>query len=671
MIINNIVIENVGLLGGRQEFNLVPRVKYNNTRPIIIFGGNNGAGKTTLFDAILLCLYGQGMFPAISQAKYNQYLKKKIHYSKNLIVQPSCASIEIELEYVKVGQKHTFQISRSWCVRNNKIFESLDVKKDGVELDDIEKDSWQDFIKELIPSGLAQLFFFDGEKIQKIMSNSGNLELKSSIKSLIGLDLVERLKSDLKLYKNSLLKEEGRIDLKVELEAFEKNQQEIEIEIQKRRQRLANLENKVLRKREQLVSYENKMAAQGGGFAQKRTELIEERKTIEKEIEIINEKLRELAAGLLPVTIAKTLAINLKKQIHKEQERHSIELASSIIQERTHTVLKKLDSDLFWSELDSIKDTRIEQIRNNMKDTILATFDLLSIEDDGKIIFGFSRKQSENILYDIERGTKEISKRLEKLNRDLEQNHRRLQLVINNIQKAPEDSLIQPMFTKLGQLNQDLGAIETEVRSIEDNISSLQIQLNEASRNISKIEDKLSETTKKRNKIELINKSEEIITEYQKLLEATKISHLQDEFTSLFNQLHRKKDLISRVSIDLHSFDVSLYDERNKQVHKDMLSAGETEIYSIAMLWSLARLSGRNLPFIIDTPLGRLDSEHKKNLIEHFFPQASHQVIIFSTDSEFDKEYYKQLSPFISHAYHLSYDREKGQTTSSEGYFWK
>ena len=59
----------------------------------------------------------------------------------------------------------------------------------------------KDFLLELIPPGLTQLFFFDGEKIQRLAEEeSESEELASSIKSLLGLDIVERLQSDLKIY---------------------------------------------------------------------------------------------------------------------------------------------------------------------------------------------------------------------------------------------------------------------------------------------------------------------------------------------------------------------------------------------------------------------------------------------------------------------------------------
>jgi DNA sulfur modification protein DndD len=104
---------------------------------------------------------------------------------------------------------------------------------------------------------------------------------------------------------------------------------------------------------------------------------------------------------------------------------------------------------------------------------------------------------------------------------------------------------------------------------------------------------------------------------------------------------------------------------------KAELSSGEKQIYAIAMLWGLARTSGRPLPVIIDTPLGRLDSEHRANLCQNYFPNASHQVILLSTDTEVDRPLFDNLRDHISHAYSLNYDPADACTRVTEGYFWK
>ena len=87
--------------------------------------------------------------------------------------------------------------------------------------------------------------------------------------------------------------------------------------------------------------------------------------------------------------------------------------------------------------------------------------------------------------------------------------------------------------------------------------------------------------------------------------------------------------------------------------------------------WGLARASTRPLPSIIDTPMARLDATHRNHLVERYFPNASHQVIILSTDTEVDQDYYETLSPHLSHAYHLDYNEKKQFTEATEGYFWE
>jgi len=89
------------------------------------------------------------------------------------------------------------------------------------------------------------------------------------------------------------------------------------------------------------------------------------------------------------------------------------------------------------------------------------------------------------------------------------------------------------------------------------------------------------------------------------------------------------------------------------------------------MLWGLAQASARPLPAVIDTPMARLDSAHRQNLVERYFPHASHQVVVLSTDTEVDRHYYEFIQPFMARAYHLDYDEAAKATHAREGYFWK
>ena len=132
-----------------------------------------------------------------------------------------------------------------------------------------------------------------------------------------------------------------------------------------------------------------------------------------------------------------------------------------------------------------------------------------------------------------------------------------------------------------------------------------------------------------------------------------------------------KYEVDIRKDLNNDDFSLEIYRKDGVVLPKEQLSSAEKQIYAIAMLTALARVSGRPLPFIIDTPLARLDSQHRRNLVENFFPKVSHQVVIFSTNTEIDKEYFELLEPSVARAYLLSYDERTESSSEYDGYFWK
>jgi DNA sulfur modification protein DndD len=74
---------------------------------------------------------------------------------------------------------------------------------------------------------------------------------------------------------------------------------------------------------------------------------------------------------------------------------------------------------------------------------------------------------------------------------------------------------------------------------------------------------------------------------------------------------------------------------------------------------------------VIDTPLGRLDGSHRENLLDRYFPYASHQVILLSTDTEIDEEAYERLRRHVGRSYRLEFDPATNATTVQRGYFWE
>ena len=98
------------------------------------------------------------------------------------------------------------------------------------------------------------------------------------------------------------------------------------------------------------------------------------------------------------------------------------------------------------------------------------------------------------------------------------------------------------------------------------------------------------------------------------------------------------------------SLDLKYLNDKEEEIPKERLSAGEKQLMVVSLLWALAICSNRKLPVIIDTPLSRLDSKHRMALIKTYFPNASDQTIVLSTDSEIYGKYYKALKKNVGNS---------------------
>jgi DNA sulfur modification protein DndD len=160
-----------------------------------------------------------------------------------------------------------------------------------------------------------------------------------------------------------------------------------------------------------------------------------------------------------------------------------------------------------------------------------------------------------------------------------------------------------------------------------------------------------------------------IVEEYTTELQKRKAGILGEIITVCYKQLANKKNLIQRIVMDPRTLDITYLDDNDVEVSKNSLSAGEKQLMVIAILWALAICSKKRLPVIIDTPLSRLDSMHRTSLVTTYFPQASDQTIILSTDSEIDHNYYELMKDFVGDEFTLIYSEETRSTTILKGYF--
>lgn len=669
MIFTKIEVENYGVFAGKHSFDLSPEKLPNLEKPIILFGGKNGSGKTTLFEAVRLCLYGNNFQGRrTTNPTYHKYLRQRIHRSSG-DSQTTTASVSVEFNYAQAGRVDRYLAKRSWICNEEQTQESLKVYQNGTLLRDISEEQWQDFLMELIPLGVSKLFFFDGEQIQDLAEEEAdNRYLISSLSSLLGLELVERLQTDLRIYLARKAKEKGK-HVAMELTAYENRQKAVEDQLDSVLQKKAQVQSQIDRIRSEIEQQEHQIAKEGGGFASKREEQKALRNKLENGIETTKEGIRNLSSNLLPFALIPDLCTSLRSRLQDEEKGEQQKAAEAILDSLLEDAMKEMRSEHFWEGFGLPEQTG-DELANRIRE-ILRRKLRLSRDSTTSIVHHLSPDERGKLLDWIEKALNEVPTSLRQLTTRLEKLVRQRQEVDASLFRAPQDDVLNPLIQKLSNLHTELGTLQENHRSLDEDLRKAQYKLEQVKRQIEKSLETKTQLTKLSERMMLAKNVHTVLGKYIDRLRRAKLTSLSDALLQSFNRLSNKEHFIERVDIDATDFSVTLRGKSGRAIPKGQLAAGEKQIYAVAMLWALARTSGRPLPFIIDTPLGRLDAQHRENMVKHFFLHASHQVIVFSTDTEIDQEYFEELQPYVARAYHLVFDDKTGMTKTSVGYFWE
>lgn len=669
MIIHKLILNNFGLFRGQQTLLLTP----NGTGSVILIGGMNGTGKTTLLEAVRLCLYGRRVLGnQVSQNEYHDYLLKMIHRNPHSAVPPDYASVSLEFEYARGGARTLYRVERSWKQRgatHHKVSEKLTFHENACPHPGIEERHWQNYIDELIPMGVSQFFFFDGEDVQKLADDSTHNEsLAASIKALLGLNLVERLQSDLRIYSNRLIRQASPEPVQEEIDAAESEVAVLTEDCEKAKAEKASLRARIETLSEKIARQEVRIAAEGGGYAKERANLKHQREQRQTEIEKLENDIREMCNGMLPFTLAPRLLERLRLRLIKEMALDEWEAKNQALAEQNTVVLDKVTSEDFWMDL-PLKASQIAAVCDKIAPLLKGRLERPEHLQGFKKIRDRSLSERSQLLKWIDACLNKVPQQFRKLGDALAESQVELRQVERALQRVPSDELLKPLLEKLSELNQGLGRLQKQEQDADKSVRSLTHQLAEAERKLKKLYHAQQLGREHLQNQERVAAVQSVLSTYTTQLTETKILALGTAIVEGFNQLSHKSDRIKRVEIHPRTFAVTLYDTQRRPIAKEELSAGEKQIYTTALLWGLAKTAGKPLPMILDTPLGRLDSDHRRLLIERYFPNVSHQVVLLSTDTEVDEHLHERLEPHVSHTFHLVYQQMEACTTVEKGYF--
>ena len=611
-----------------------------------------------------LCLYGKAAFGrAISAADYQEYLLGRIHRPAVGGLAPDGASVLLEFELTTSGTTDVYKVQRSWRRRSEAgttVMEQVLILKNDDPLDEVEADYWQEFIQGLIPLGLSQLFFFDGEQIQALANEETDTRaLGDAVKALLGLEIVERLRADLAIYTSR----EVRKASQQQASQLDRAGADFEValrELETMRAAREEVGHRAAELRREIERVEQALMAAGRGFYDDREKRQRKRAELEAASGLIEKRLAELAEAELPFALCPELCHALRDQLQQEAMLDSWTASRDHIRTFAEDLMNRAKGAGKASA--SVK----ELVAAALEDAARPPAKLADVHH----IHGLSANARSQIETWLNAATNKVPAEIKALNRDLERVQRRLQQTQRALAQVPEQDALKPLMDQLFGLQHQLADLTVQDADLDATIAEKQRLAAQAERAVERAEGQLRDAEVQERRLAYAARAQEALRAFQERLTTAKLRRLEAEFVGTFNYLSRKL-VASRASIRPDDFRVELFDSAGSPLPKAQFSAGEKQIYAIAMLWSLAKISGRQLPVVIDTPLGRLDSVHRDRLLDRYFPEAAHQVVVLSTDTEIDQSYASLLRPHVARSYHLRHERGDQMTCVEEGYFWK
>lgn len=634
-------------------------------RCIYLIGGMNGAGKTSIMEAINFCLYGAK--PDDIFRNINRREKAKNN-----------ASVSFEL-VVEMDDLSELIVKRSWSAgavddpKPRDLTERLVVVRDGKRVSVQNKEIWQDYIRAAIPPGITQFFFFDGEKIQEIAADDhSEVRLKSSLEAALGIQYINRLASDI-LY---IKQEERKGFVEISDEDLEFKQSELKRE----RSKLTRKNQERNATAAELTDFKTQFAEAKKRFesafnvAPESREVMreQEKKRIQASTRLaqVENEIRTLCEKALPFSLAGQMFDDIRRQIDLEREsasgeaikQHAGELAKRIVRvvEEPEPIYKEKLSDERMAELER----RIYRLlkEGDSRANVAKVLDL-SDRDAARVLNKIEVLEHSDIF--LLQPLLDEAKQLEGQIRQLETVTQGTSLTESERELFEQlQSEMESCSTQIGRKTEQLRLIEEDILALEKRTADIEVE-------IEKLYEKHNVSKEKADFISECDSIAGVLNQFVVRLRKNKVHLLQERTFEMYRLLSSRSGLIKDIVIDDKTYEIRITDRNGHEIRKSGLSAGEKEVFAVSLLWGLAQTSELKLPIIIDTPLSRLDSTHRDNIVNNYFPNAGEQVIILSTDTEIDNNYYRSLKTHLSGAGSLEFDQRQELTTFRPGYFWE
>lgn len=676
MKIKKITLFNVGPYAGVNEFDIDCSNKDKN---IVLVGGKNGAGKTTFFTSLRTCLYGH---KAYGYENTNQHYFDEIYKLMNDIEKSkpiAIARVSLNLLFDDGMDNNEYQIVREWKLSNKKMTEDYHIYLNNKELIGDELVDFENYLLHIIPPNLFKFYFFDGEKIGEffLQSNQDN-SFKNAFLTMTGYDNIELL---IKNFRRNISNKTKKGSIASSYFSLQDELLGLESDLNAKKNKYKELNDKKITAEDDIVKLE-KDYSKNGGLNLDQWQAINIALALEERKREEYHKIRkDFANSEIPYIILADKMKELKKQIDIEEK-----LA------KKYAILEYINNDIMQEILSKELDlSSINRITNLIWKHIN---DKISVPSEEKIILGLSRQEKSEVLVQIEKHLNFDKNIVFNSSQMIKQSITTSQKLRKQLEKSNVDKYEEFIETKKDLLNVKAN-IETSMKNMEVEIFKLQNIFEAKQIEFKKIKKEYEDELKALSVNDIASRSLLALTDISEQLLRTQIDKVESNFKKIFSKIINKKDFIDGIYIDEK---LNIFPYKNVRIQKDKIKAllkisknieeyvgkrglevindkiddendyidipneitspfsqGEKQVYIMSIYFALMQISRVDVPFVIDTPFARIDTEHRNKIVNNFFMKLKGQIFILSTDEEINNDYMKNIKPRISNQYLLQY----------------
>ena len=694
------IFKNIDINNFRQYFsNNSLDLSCSQDKNIVVIGGKNGFGKTNLLLSIVWCLYGE----KISQVDDN--FKKEIRKEKNYsaFMEQSLNwkakengdkefSVTIKIMDVQIPSKSSSFKSDDLDFTEIIITRRFDISTLREELFIVDKNNqsiyedYEDkvnFINDfIIPIDAAKFVFFDAEKISEVANLSIKDEgsfINDAFNKVLGLDIYEQLIDDLSKYINSLKKHN--------LSGNDENEvNNTELTLDNKKSVIENIEKENIDLTREIEEYQDKINEYRKTIEKdapelssvNRDDLIKEKEKLEIQVKSLEDDFNDLGE-IIPLVILSGKLIEVKEHLAIQEQEGLAESTALKNKEKIESFIESLfnkppepenstmslkDKLFFYEKAQTLGQDIFGNIstENNIDfEHDLTNSDKSLIESSLSIVDIQSKESIESIIHKLNSYEIQLSDITNKLRRvDADEVDEYISDLIIKLERFEEN---------VYDFNRTIGANLERMSREKNEIVRLNTRLNGLLQKIKVSETNQIKITSAQKYIDVLSS---FITQQKHSKKARIEKNILMELQKLMHKLKSDgKDFISEVEVNiLHDglgMKVSLYDDNDEILKKESLSQGEKQLYISSLIKAILKESLYPLPIFIDTPLGRLDDEHISNILEHYYPNLSNQVVLLSTNNEITPARYKSIEDHVSKSYLITNDGKNSSFVS--GYF--